>query len=157
MTRARVPLRLARRLAAFDEGLAALSVVEVARRVESDVDEVAEVHFTLGDVLRLGTLDAVVTALPADSRWHALARTAARDDLLLAQAELTTDVLLSTPAGIGAEKRISAWQQANSAAIGRASSVLDDIVAGDGIDLAAMSVALREVRALVRAASLPSR
>jgi glutamate dehydrogenase len=157
LTGARVPSRLARRLAAFDEGLAALAVVEVARRVEADVDEVAEVHFTLGDVLRLGVLDAVVAALPADSRWHALARTAARDDLLLAHAELTTDVLVSTPSGIGAEKRISTWQQANSAAVARAGSVLNDIVVGDGIDLAALSVALREVRALVRTASLPSR
>jgi glutamate dehydrogenase len=157
LTAARVPTRLAHRLAAFTEGLAALSVVDVARRVGTDVDDVADVHFTLGDALRLDALDAAVAALPADSRWHALARTGARDDLLLAHAELTTEVLLSTPAGIGAEKRISSWQQANAAAVDRAAAMLDDVATGDGPDLAALSVALREIRALVRTASLPGR
>ena len=152
-----VPEPLARRVAALDEGLSALSVVDIALAIGVDVDEVADVHFTLAEVLGISGVAARVAALPQDSRWHTLARAAARDDLQASHAELTHDVLLTTPEGLAAEKRIASWQQANVAAVTRATSVVDDILASDNPDVATLSVALREIRTLVRAASLPSR
>ena len=152
-----VPADIARRTIALGEGLNALSIVDIALRTKMDVDEVAEVHFALADALGIARLSTLVAALPRDTRWHTLARMAARDDLLAAHAELTSDVLLSTPTAVPADERISGWQQANSAALTRAGAVVDDILASDSADLATLSVALREVRALVRAASLPGR
>ena len=74
-----------------------------------------------------------------------------------AHAQLTTDVLSTTASTLPASERISQWQRANSTALVRTSAIVDDIVSNDTADLATLSVALREVRALVRAASLPSR
>jgi glutamate dehydrogenase len=156
LTDAGVAPELARRAVALGEGLNALSVVEIGRRAGLPVDEVARVHFTLADVLGISQLSALVAALPRDTRWHTLARAAARDDLVAAHAELTADVLASTPAG-GADERIEAWRAANAAALTRAGAVVDDILGGESADLATLSVALREVRALVRAAALPGR
>jgi glutamate dehydrogenase len=152
-----VPADIARRTVALGEGLNALSIVDIALRTKMDVDEVADVHFALADSLGIARLSMLVAALPRDTRWHTLARMAARDDLLAAHAELTSDVLLSTPAAVPADERIAGWQQANSAALTRAGAVVDDILASESTDLATLSVALREVRALVRAASLPGR
>jgi glutamate dehydrogenase len=148
---------LAARIVALPEGVACLSIVDIALDVRRPVPEVADVHFAVGETLGLSQLALLVAALPRDSRWHTLARAAARDDLQAAHTELTSDVLTSTSADVDAQERVLSWQQANSSAVGRASSVVDDILAGDGADLATLSVALREVRALVRAASLPAR
>jgi glutamate dehydrogenase len=150
-----VPDSVAARAVPLTEGLSALSIVDIALRTKFDVDEVAEVHFALADVLGLSRLGDLIGSLARDSRWHTLARAAARDDLEAAHAELTADVLLSTGAATSADERIGAWQRANATALTRASAFVDDITASDGADLATLSVALREVRTLARAAALP--
>ncbi len=153
-----VPVSLARRVAALSDGLDALSIVDIALRLDDDVAEVADVHFALAETLGISALASLTAELPRDSRWHALAQAASRDDLQAAHAELTRDVLRATPAGLGADKRISAWTQTNSAAVSRATSVIEEILAAEGAaDVATLSVALREIRTLVRAASLPTR
>ena len=114
-------------------------------------------HFGLAEALVISRLASLVSGLPRDSRWHALARAAARDDLQAAHAELTTDVLASTPPTAAADTRIASWQRVNAAALVRTRAVVDDIASSENTDLATLSVALREVRALVRAASLPGR
>jgi glutamate dehydrogenase len=146
---------IASRAVALTEGLSALAIVDISLHTKHDVDEVAAVHFAIADVLGLSRLGSLIAALPRDTRWHTLARAAARDDLEAAHAELTTDVLLSTGPSATADERISAWQQVNSAALARATAFVDDISVSDGADLATLSVALREVRALARAAALP--
>ncbi len=150
-----VPDDVASRAVILTEGLSALAIVDIALQTKLDVEEVAAVHFALADVLGLSRLGTLIGALPRDSRWHTLARAAARDDLEAAHAELTIDVLLSTPSAMSADARIAAWQQVNAAALARATAFVDDISASDGADLATLSVALREVRALARAAALP--
>ena len=152
-----VPGALALRAVSFGSALDVLSIVDIAWRAKVDVAEVADVHSGLADELGISRLALLVSGLPRDSRWHTLARAAARDDLQAAHAELTTDVLLSTPPTATADARIVSWQQANAAALMRTRTVVDDIASGDSADLATLSVALREVRALVRAASLPGR
>jgi glutamate dehydrogenase len=69
---------------------------------------------------------------------------------------LTADVLAATDATTPADTRIEQWKGANTAALARAAALLDDIAASDSADLATLSVALREVRALARAAALPT-
>ena len=150
-----MPDSIALRAVALTEGLSALAIVDIALHTKRDVDEVAAVHFAIADALGLSRLGSLIAALPRDTRWHTLARAAARDDLEAAHAELTTDVLLSTGASATADGRISAWQQANGAALARATAFIDDISVSEGADLATLSVALREVRALARAAALP--
>src|SRR5450432_1315118 len=98
LTDAGVPEQVAARAITLTQGVSALAIVDISVQTKFDVDEVARVHFALADVLGLSRLGALIAALPRDSRWHTLARTAARDDLQAAHAELTTDVLLSTAA-----------------------------------------------------------
>jgi glutamate dehydrogenase len=152
----RVPQAVAARAVALTEGLSALAVADIALRTKFEVDEVADVHFALADVLGLSRLGELIAALPRDTRWHTLARAAARDDLEAAHAELTTDVLLSTGSAVSADSRIESWRQVNAIPLARAAAFVDDIGSNDGADLATLSVALREVRALARAAALPS-
>jgi glutamate dehydrogenase len=147
-----VPVEAAHRVLRLREASNALAIVDIAGRANVDVDEVAAVHFGLADVMQFARLATLIGALPRDTRWRSLARAAARDDLLAAHAELTFDVLSATPSGHPAQERVAAWQQENAAAIDRARAVIEDSLRGDTADLATLSVALREVRGLVRAA-----
>ncbi len=76
-----VPEPLAATAAGLDDLFSGLDIVEVASSLQRPTEEVAAIHFLLGDVLRLDWLRYRITELPRPDRWHALARQALRDDL----------------------------------------------------------------------------
>ena len=53
------------------------------------------------------------------------------------------------------EERLARWTEANSAAVHRSKQTLSEIWESDNFDLATLSVALRAIRTLVSATSLP--
>jgi len=146
---AAVPPELAQRVAILSTMVSALDIVDVADATEEAVETAAEVYFTLGDRLKLHWLRGLVEALPRDNRWRALARAALRDDLYSQQAELTAEILRSTPEDLSATERIEAWVDANRGSVERTLQVLTDINASGAFGLATLSVALREIRNLI--------
>ncbi|HZQ78484.1 MAG TPA: NAD-glutamate dehydrogenase [Acidimicrobiia bacterium] len=130
---------LAARVAALDALAPALDVVQVAGGADG-VAGVAAVYFALGTALELDWLRDRIAALPRDDRWQALARAALGDDYARERAALTAEVL----AGGGFEP----WMAGHRAAVDRFLAVVDDIRAGAPPDLATLSVAMREARAL---------
>ncbi|HEY6397484.1 MAG TPA: hypothetical protein VIX82_08535, partial [Solirubrobacteraceae bacterium] len=78
-----------------------------------------------------------------------LARAALREELTGLHRRLTEEVL-ETGAPAGSEKAIEAWWQRNPEAIERCLNVLGDIKAARVYDTTTISVALREVRNLIR-------
>ncbi|MFI6320345.1 NAD-glutamate dehydrogenase [Nonomuraea sp. NPDC050556] len=150
-----VPVELAERVAAMVPAYSTFDLVEVSSLTGRPVNEVAEVYFDLADRLQLARLRERVIALPRDNRWNAMARSALRDDLYAAHASLTRDVLAHSTPGLSPEERLARWSEANSAAVGRARQTLSEIWESDNFDLATLSVALRAIRTLVSATSLP--
>jgi glutamate dehydrogenase len=149
-----VPESLAHRVAGMPALYSALSIIDVATVSARPLSEVAEVYFDLADRLHLARVRDLVVALPRDTRWDAMARSALRDDLYAAHAELTSDVLLTTDVNQPVNQRIGDWIEKNAVAVNRALTLLGETLGGDGADLATLSVAMREIRAMVRAASL---
>ena len=88
-----MPPGLAQRVAGLASMFSAFDIVEVADETGLDVEEVAAVHFRLGDRLQLHWLRDRIVALPRDDRWGALARAALRDDLYSLHRDLTAEVL----------------------------------------------------------------
>jgi glutamate dehydrogenase len=129
-----------------------LDVVSVAAKTGRDVAEVAAVYFVLSERLRVDDLLSKVSGLPREDRWQTLARMALRYDLYAALAALTAEVLQATSAGLPAEDRVYAWEQANATAIARTHSAIGEF-AQSRADLAALSVLLRQIRTLVGAPS----
>ncbi len=144
-----VPEALAIRVSSMPPAFAALSIVEIATSRARSVDEVARLHFYLGEELRLGLLLERIIALPRDDRWQTMARAALRDDLHSAHAALTAEVLESGPDGATPEQRLSEWQERSASVITRAEATVDEVAASDVSDLAMLSVALRAIRTLV--------
>jgi glutamate dehydrogenase len=149
-----VPLDLAERVAGMVPGYSAFDIVQVAASTGREIEETAEVYFDLADRLQITRLRDRITALPREDRWSTMARAALRDDLYAAHASLTRDVL-----GVGGpgspEERLAAWASRNEAAVGMAAQTLGEIWESERFTFTTLSVALRAVRTLVAASSLP--
>jgi glutamate dehydrogenase len=155
LVEANVPPELARRMPILSTMFSALDIVDVAEATDLPVETAAEVYFTLGDRLRIHWLRGHVEGLPRDNRWRTLARAALRDDLYGQQAELTAEILRSTPDDLPPAERIEAWVNANWEPVERTLQVLTDINASGAFGLATLSVALREIRNLITSSSTP--
>jgi glutamate dehydrogenase len=150
-----VPAELAERVAMMVPAFSIFDLVDVAHATGRPVQETAEVYFDLAERLQLARLRERILALPRPDRWTSMARSALRDDLYTAHAELTRDVLVTSEPGVIAENRLAAWTEKNAAAEQRAGQTLTEIWESDSFDLATLSVALGAIRALVTAGALP--
>jgi glutamate dehydrogenase len=144
-----VPEDFATRIAVLPPAYAGLGIVETADRDGLDVLEVARVHFALGERLQLGRLLERIVELPRTDRWQTMARAALRDDLHAVHARLTAQVLALTDDQEEPEQRVRVWQDLNVTALGRAATMMQEIVDSEAPELAHLSVGLRLVRTLL--------
>lgn len=128
-----------------------LDVIEIASDMNEDLIEVARVHFGVAEQLGLYDLLQQGTALPQTDRWDALARAAVRGDVMTTNAMLTRAVLESTEQQDGTA-RLAQWLDDNSAVVSRVEQLVSEIVDHESPELAPLSVALRQLRSLVRSA-----
>jgi glutamate dehydrogenase len=142
-----VPADLATRMASLEALHSGLDVIDVASAGDETVETVAAVYFALGARLDLHWLRLRIGGLPGESRWQALAKAALRDDLSAAQRQLTAQVLRHG-GGPDAEAVIEAWVGDSRAAVDRYQGMLEDLKQADALDIAMLSVALRELRSL---------
>ncbi len=145
-----VSAELANRVASLDRMFPALDIVEVAKRTGFSVEEVASVYFRLGARLELHWLRNQIAALPVNSHWQTLANATLYDGLYSQHRALTAEVLQMTPKARSAETRIEVWLAQNRAPVERFLQVLADLKTSGTIELAMLSVALREIRSLVQ-------
>jgi glutamate dehydrogenase len=143
-----VPTELATRVASLDALFSGLNVVEVATACGETVEAVAAVYFALGYKLDLHWLRDQIGRLPAETHWQTLAQGALRDDLYSEQRQLTAEVLKPGTEDRDAEALIDAWLEENRASVDRANSILSDLKEAETLDIAMLSVALREIRNL---------
>jgi glutamate dehydrogenase len=152
-----VPLDLAERVAAMVPTYSAFDIVQVAASAGRPTEEAAEVYFDLADQLQITRLRDRITALPREDRWSTMARAALRDDLYAAHASLTGDVLAVSGSGLTRTPAdlLAAWVSRNESAVGMANQLLGEIWESERFTFTTLSVALRAIRTLVAASSLP--
>ena len=144
-----VPAELADRVAVLPTAYLLLNVIEIAQRDDLDPDDVARVHFSLGERLGLQVMTERIIGLPRDDRWQTMARAALRDDLYAVHAQLTAQVIARTSDDAAAEERIADWEAGDRVVVERAVRTLHDICVDEHADLARLSVGLRVVRGLL--------
>ncbi|MCO5998820.1 NAD-glutamate dehydrogenase [Actinoallomurus rhizosphaericola] len=150
-----VPGELAEQVAIMVPAYSTFDLVEIAHSTGRPLEEAAEVYFDLAERLQIARLRERVIALPRDDRWQSMARSALRDDLYAAHAALARDVLATSEPGADPEERLAIWAEKNSAAVSRAGQTLGEIWESDSFGIATLSVALRAIRTLVTASTLP--
>ena len=89
--------------------------------------------------------------LPANSHWQGLARVAMRDDLSALARALARSVLHTGTASSSAKPAalIDAWEAQREFQLARCRQLLADLKPAPALDMAMLSVLLRELRSLV--------
>jgi glutamate dehydrogenase len=150
LVNAGVPEELANRVASLNAMFSALDIVEVSSTTGLTIEDVAAVYFMLGERLELNWLRDQIVALPAENHWQGLAKAALYDELYSQQRALAAEVLQMSPKIMSAETRIEQWFTQNHALVEHCLQVLTDLKTSGTIELAMLSVALREIRSLVQ-------
>ncbi|UNX54163.1 NAD-glutamate dehydrogenase [Georgenia sp. TF02-10] len=154
-----VPADLAEHTASLLDRYCLLDVTELATQTGRPTAEVADLYFATSEYFGFDRLLDRVQQLPREGRWDTLARGAMREDLYAVLRSLTAAVLSAAdgggpadraaPAGDGAA-RLAAWAQAREGILAPVRQALAEMDRAGAGGLAPLSVALRDLRGLVR-------
>ncbi len=140
-----IPEHLAYRVASLGVMSAALDIVHLARSGRK-VEDVARVYFGLGARFGLDRLRAAGASIAAETPWQKAAVASVVDDLFNYQSILASRVIGETD---GARDPVDAWLASRTRVVERIDQTMIDFRATTTIDLAMLTVASRQLRALV--------
>lgn len=143
-----VPRELAERYASLEGLYAVLDATEVALEQKKGLETVGALYFALVGELDLRWIAEKITQLPTETTWQALARNALRDDLASQQRSLTSTVAKLSPDAKDPAQMLAAWRERYAPAIARLKAMTEELKRAGTLDLAVLSVLLRELRAL---------
>jgi glutamate dehydrogenase len=143
-----VPNAVAMRVVSLSALTATLDIAEVADSAQQPVAQAAALYFELGARLGLPLVREHVQALPATQHWQMLAKAAMLDELSALQRAVTGRVLSAPVQPTGSQDRLAAWSQAQARTLERCAQLQAELRTARSIDLAMLSVLLREMRAL---------
>ena len=146
-----VPEELARRIASVAQMVAICDVVRIAEATGRDVIEVASTYFAVGTRFQLGLMRAAAESIEAETHWQKLARAAVIDDLFGHQRELTRAVLAEGKKGSSGSELVDKWVAAHQRGCARCDELINELRAAGQIDLSMITVANRQMRALIGA------
>ena len=142
----RVPAPLAARIAGLPILATGCDIVHAARSDGWPVERVARTYFALGARLEIDWLRAQAEGLRADGSWEQKALSAIVEDLYSHQRALACRVLRGE--GASPSDMIESWIDSNRRPVERLSSLIGELRAGGGVDIARLAIASRHVRAM---------
>ena len=110
----------------------------------------APLYYLVSERFGIDAMLGKVTRLPRDDRWDALARGALRDDLYAVLESLTRSVIEVGAADAEPAAQWEMWEKANKETVQRSKTSLSAIRRLDHPNIAALSVALRTLRSVIR-------
>jgi glutamate dehydrogenase len=122
-------------------------IVAIARLSGRTVEEVARAFFRLGQTLQLTWLERELEHLPVGTRTQRWALQAVRDDILAARRLVAERALREAP-DVSAEEAVDDFLEAHAEGVTRLAGFTRSL-AGEGADLAGLTLAVRQLRALV--------
>ena len=143
-----MPADLARRTATLLDLYSVLDIVDMSTDTGRELFDVAETYYQVSETFGIDELLIMVTTLPREERWDAMARGALRDDLYATLQSLTSSVLERD--GDDAASRLAQWSAQHDEAVERVQTQLGGIRQLSSPGVAALSVALRTLRSVTR-------
>jgi glutamate dehydrogenase len=140
-----LPERLAYRVASLGVMAAALDIVRLSRGGQP-VDDVARVYFGVGTRFGLEKLRNAGSTIAAETPWQKAAVAAVIDDLYQYQSTLASKVIGDAN---GARDPVESWLAPRLRVVERVDQLMNDVRAAQSVDLAMLTVASRQLRALV--------
>jgi glutamate dehydrogenase len=143
-----VPEALARRHAFQSELVHGPDIISVARESVRGVEEVARIFFLLGERLEVDWIEIRLEEMPATTKWQRWAVQSMEDDLFLVRRQLAERVIAES-AGTSVEEAVDAFVQRRAERVARLQRFMKGLATEGVTDLAQLTVALRQIRALV--------
>jgi len=143
-----VPEKLADKMAALLLTRAALDITDLAVAYKRDVMESARVYSLFNDRLGIFALHAGAEDVKVKGRWQAMARSNLRDEFFQIRRDMAADILKKRSKK-SIEQLVDEWLQQRSEQVERFVTMLDDMKLRGVFDIAALSVAARELREFV--------
>jgi glutamate dehydrogenase len=143
-----VPAPLARRTAFQGELVHAPDIIAVSHATGRAPLEVARGFFVLGERLQLDWLENQLEALAAGTRWQRWARQSMEDDLFSLRRSLC-ERALELAGGAPIDEAIDGFLASREEAVARLQRFLRSLGIEGVTDLSQLTVALRQIRALV--------
>jgi glutamate dehydrogenase len=122
-------------------------IIAAAARTERSVEDVAAAFFALGDELRLEWLEQLVGGLSVAGRMQRWAASALGDDVLAVRRALAEAALLESP-DTDPVAAVSTFLESRAARLQRLRNFSRTLAAEDNTDLAGLTLAVRQLRAL---------
>jgi glutamate dehydrogenase len=148
LTEKGVPEDIARGHALSPELVHAPDMITVARATGRSLEEVAEVFFAVGKDLRLDWLESELARVRSATRMQRWALQAVREDAYLARRELALAVLAEGD-GRAPEDAVERFVDSRGAATQRLETFLRALSRDGDPDLAGLTLAVRQLRAVV--------
>ncbi len=142
-----VPEEIARRHAYQAELVHAPDIIEVASETGRDVEEVARAFFLVGEAFHIDRLEAAMDRMQPTSRWQRWAMQALEDDLLRVRRDLA-ETAIREGTGRPIDDAVEMFLGSRAEAIARLDRFMRSLSADPGGGLSALSVAVRQIRAV---------
>ncbi|MGB1139852.1 MAG: NAD-glutamate dehydrogenase, partial [Halioglobus sp.] len=123
----------------------ALGIIQTASEVGSDLVEVANLYFALGERLELDWFAGQILAAKVENEWQALARDAYMEDLEWQQRTLAVGALNCMCEERNILKCLETWEEQESVLLERWYAMLAELHASGAADFAMLAVANREL------------
>jgi glutamate dehydrogenase len=136
---------LAHEICSADFLYPATSLIEISQSTGEKLQVVADVYYSLGELLKLNWLGTMINQLPVSNYWQALARETYLDDLSWQQRALTCNVVNTKSLSGSGKTKVARWNEKHAATIARATNMLILLQAENNPDYSMFSVALREL------------
>jgi glutamate dehydrogenase len=145
------PADVARRAAALETLAGAGDLMLAAQANGCNIEDAARVYFKLGERLSLAALGIGAQKLPRDGQWPSQAAVSMLDELAALHADLLASVLRSAgpQAAADPDAALTRWAEPRQLALERVDRLKEELAAAGQLDLAMLSVATSELRALV--------
>jgi glutamate dehydrogenase len=143
-----VPEPLARRHAFQGELVHGPDIISVARDSDRPVEDVARTFFLLGERLEIDWLEFRLEEMPAATKWQRWAIQSMEDDVFLVRRQLAERVIAEGGTA-PVEEAVDRFLERRAERVARLRRFMKGLATEGVTDLAQLTVALRQIRAVV--------
>lgn len=140
-----VPRAILRRVVIAKALYACPDITWLKEQTDAPAAALAELYFRLAEALQLTWVRRQVDQLQTDSRWHALARNALRDDLYQRHRDLCAKVASDIDCNKAIAPQLDAWVKRHEVQTDYLSDLISEIKASQQADYMSLSVVLRQL------------
>ncbi len=145
-----VPAELALTVASLYRLAAANDILRLAENVKQPVPQAAKIYFLTGERFGMGALRGRTETMVRASHWDRLAVSAAVEELYAHQTNLSSRVIaLAKTKKLSGAKAVEGWVENHKVNVERYDQVYGEIRSADGLNLAMLTVANRQLSSLI--------